>query len=468
MTDMGSSADTNEKQKVLRHLPKTDAVANDPSLDAARTRLGIKALTNVVRDALREARKRALETGSADGHDVLVAVVASKVEAVLGSRARRVINASGVVLHTNLGRAPLSQAAVDALTHSAAGYTSVEIDLASGRRGGRGVFAETALRQLSGADDALVVNNCAAAVLLILTALSRDRGVVVSRGELVQIGGGFRVPEVLARSGSRMIEVGTTNRTNLADYERALDEHDDVAVLLRVHRSNFRVTGFVEEPRLEDLAKLADDRGVLLVHDLGGGALVDLTPLGLDGEPVVRACVDGGAHLVSFSCDKLLGGPQGGAIVGRADLVEKVRRDPLARALRLGRLPLVALEATLAHYLEGDLEAVPAQRSMRASIDEVRTRVEGWCATLNDRGVTATTADVNAQVGGGTLAEQALPSVAVVITAPNIDSVARKLRMHATPVLARIHADRLLLDGRTVLPDEDDALLDAVIAALSD
>jgi len=455
----------NDKQRLLRQLPKTDAVTGDAELADARRRLGVAALTNLVRDAIREARENALETGQAPDHERVVTAVKSKVEVVLGSRARRVINATGVVLHTNLGRAPLSAAAVEALADSAIGYTSIELDLTTGKRGGRGVFAETALCQLTGADDAVVVNNCAAAVLLVLTALARGRGVVVSRGEQVQIGGGFRVPDVLARSGATMIEVGTTNRTNLGDYQRALDEHDDVAVLLRVHRSNFRLSGFVEQPRLADLAKLADERGVLLVHDLGGGAMVDPKEIGLDGEPVARSCVEDGAHVVCFSCDKLMGGPQGGAIVGRGDLVETVRRDPLARALRLGRLPLVALEATLASYLEGDVDAVPAQAAMRRPIAEVRARVEGWCRKLAARGVTASSVEVGACVGGGTLAEEALPSCAAHIQTDDVDGLARALRRSTPPVLARIQQDRLLLDGRTVLPSEDEALLDAVVAA---
>jgi L-seryl-tRNA(Ser) seleniumtransferase len=462
MSDM-----SHPKQALLRGLPKTDTVVNDAALDGARARLGAPALTNVARDAIAEAREVALRDGVAASHGAVVATVQAKVARVLGARARRVINATGVVLHTNLGRAPLSEAAVAALADSARGYTSVEIDLGTGRRGGRGVFAETALIQLTGAEGALVVNNCAAAVLLVLTTLAQGRGVVVSRGEQVQIGGGFRVPEVLARSGARMIEVGTTNRTNLRDYQDALDANDDVAVLLRVHRSNFRISGFVEEPRLDALAKLADERGVTLVHDLGGGALVDVAALGLADEPMARACVAAGAHLVCFSCDKLLGGPQGGAIVGRADLVERVRRDPLARALRLGRLPLVALEATLAHYLEGDLNQIPSQRAMRRPLDDVRARVAGWCSAWAAAGIDARAGDTGAQIGGGTTADQTLPSAAAFIACDGVDALARRLREGDPPVMARIQGDRLLLDGRTVLDGEDDALIAAIIAAWS-
>ncbi len=454
------------KQRLLRQLPKTDAVAADPTLAGARQRLGVAALTNLVRQSLAEARAAALAGGTVADHAEICARVSRAADGLLRRRARRVINATGVVLHTNLGRAPLSQRAAAALADTATGYTSIELDLDSGRRGARGAFAETALCQLSGAEAALVVNNCAAAVLLVLTALAKGRGVVVSRGEQVQIGGGFRVPDVLARSGADMIEVGTTNRTHIGDYRRAVESHD-VALLLRVHRSNFKLSGFVEEPRLDELAALAEERGVTLVYDLGGGALVDPTPLGLPGEPVVRDAVADGAHLTCFSCDKLLGGPQGGAIVGRADLVATLRRDPLARALRLGRLPLVALEATLASYLEGDLDAIPTHAAMRRPLAEVRARVDGWCDALRQRGVAATAVEVEAQIGGGTLADTPLPSWAARLDAADAEAVARALRLGATPVMARIRDDRLLLDGRSVLPDEDRALIDAVVAAVA-
>jgi L-seryl-tRNA(Ser) seleniumtransferase len=450
-----------DKQPLLRQLPKVDAVAAAGELDELRRRLGAEQVVRLVRDAVREERERVIATGQAPDRERVLTTARARAEALLKTRARRVINATGVVLHTNLGRAPLSARAVKALSDNAGGYTSVEIDLASGRRGARGAFTEHALAQLCGAEDALVVNNNAAAVLLVLTALARGRGVLVSRGELVEIGGGFRVPDVLARSGARMIEVGTTNRTRLADYESALD--DDVAVILRVHQGNFRQVGFVERPELSALAELARRRGVLLVKDLGGGALVDLTQHGLSGEPMARACMS--AHLVCFSCDKVLGGPQGGVIVGEAALIAKVRRDPLARALRLGRLPLVALEATLESYLEGKLDEVPALAMLRRPADEVRARVEQWCRALQEQGIEARAIEVPAAVGGGALAGAALPSWAAAIACSDPDALAARLRLGEPAVVPRIHEGMLLLDGRTVLPDEDAALLDAVAAA---
>lgn len=461
--EMLSKAD---KQRLFSTLPKVDALLEADTLAPLRKRLGDRALTNLVRDALQSIRREALETATVPDRDAIVDRVARAASAVLGRRARRVINASGVVLHTNLGRAPLSEAAVQALAATSGGYTSVEIDLSTGRRGPRGAFMETALAQLTGAEAALVVNNCAAAVLLVLTSTARGKGVVVSRGEQVEIGGSFRVPEVLERSGARMIEVGTTNRTRVADYERAIDDNDDVAVLLRVHRSNFRQVGFVEEATIAELAELANRRGVLLVHDLGGGALVDPSDVGLAGEPVVEACVRDGAHLVCFSCDKLLGGPQGGAIVGSAELVGAVRRDPLARALRLGRLPMVALEATLQSYLAGELGAIPAQAAMRRPAGELAERVGAWQRALQARGVVAEVVELGSQIGGGTLAEIPLPSWGLAISTSEPDEVARRLRLGDPAVLPRIQDDRLLVDGRTVLPGEEEPLVEALARAL--
>jgi L-seryl-tRNA(Ser) seleniumtransferase len=456
-----------EKRRLFGALPKVDAMVAADELAVARRRLGHGALTSLVRETLRLARERAATTRAVPDRGSLLAEVAASADALLGRRARRVINASGVVLHTNLGRAPLSTSAVAALADSAKGYTSIEIDLASGRRGPRGAFMESALSELSGAEAALVVNNCAAAVLLVLTALARGRGVVVSRGELVEIGGSFRIPDVLERSGARMIEVGTTNRTRVGDYERALDENDDVAVLLRVHRSNFRQVGFVEEPSVAELAELADRRGVLLVHDLGGGAMVDPQEVGLSGEPLVRQCVEAGAHVVCFSGDKLLGGPQAGVIVGATDLVTRARRDPLARALRLGRLPMVALEATLASYLEGDLGVIPALATMRRDPLQVKARVEQWQRHLAEHGVAAEVVELGAQVGGGTLASMPLPSWGLAFDPDEPDAMAKRLRLGDPPVLPRIQDDRLLIDGRTVLPDEDDELLATIRTAFA-
>jgi len=454
----------------LRSVPKVDALAQDAGLALHRRRFGEAATTRAAREVAARIRNGILEGGVAPSHAEAVATVAQVLDALATARLRRVINATGVVLHTNLGRAPLSEAAVSAAAEAGRGYEALELDLGTGGRGARAGYLERTLAELCGAEASLVVNNNAAAMLLALTALAAGKGVVVSRGELVEIGGGFRIPEVLQRSGARMIEVGTTNRTRLSDYQRALDEHRDVGAILSVHPGNFRITGFTEHPRLDALARLADERGVWLVDDLGGGALVDLSELaGLAGEPVVRDRVAAGAHVVCFSCDKVLGGPQGGALVGREDALLTIRRDPLARALRLGSLPAAALEATLDHYRLGELDAIPALAMMRRPVDEVRARVERWRECLVLEGAALTIEDVEGRVGGGTFAEEPVPSVALGVRSEQLgaDEVARRLRSGPLPVLVRVAEDRVLVDGRTVLAGEDDAVLEALRRAFS-
>ncbi len=450
----------------LRHLPKVDRVAAHPALDGARTRLGTEVTMRLARRAVDAARERVKEGAPCPSLDEVAAHAAEAARAALSARARRVINATGVVLHTNLGRAPLGRAVADAVAASAAGYTSIEIDLATGRRGARGAFADGALAELAGAEAALVVNNNAAAVLLALSALAAGKKVLVSRGELIEIGGGFRVPDVCARSGAELVEVGTTNKTRLDDYARALGDGAGVAAILRVHPGNFRQSGFVERPELGALARLAHERGVLLIKDLGGGAVFDLSPWGLRGEPVARACVEAGCDVVCFSCDKILGGPQGGAIVGKRALVERARKDPLARALRLGRLPLVALEATLAAYLERRFDDVPVLRMMREPVEHVRARAVAWRDKLAQGGIDARVVDVDGAVGGGALAEEPVRSAALVIDATEPDALAARLRAGDPPIVARIQGGSVLFDARTVLPGEDEDLLAALRAAL--
>jgi len=447
----------------LASLPRVDRVSAHPALDGARRRLGAEAVTRLARRAVDEARQSVRSGAPCPSLDDVAARAAALAHEALAARARPVINATGVVLHTNLGRAPLAAAAVQALAASAGRYTSVEIDLGTGRRGARAAFAEGGLAELAGAEAALVVNNNAAATLLALSALAMGKKVIVSRGELIEIGGGFRVPDVCARSGAQLVEVGTTNRTRLADYERALAE-GSVAAVLRVHQGNFRQIGFVERPEARALAELAHAKGALLVEDLGGGAMIDLAPWGLEGEPTVRQSVAAGADVVCFSTDKVLGGPQGGALVGRSAVIEKARRDPLARALRLGRLPLVALEATVALYLEGRRGDVPALAALCRPLAEVRERAARWQEALAARGLAATACELEGAVGGGALAEAPVRSAGVAIDG-DAEALAARLRAGDPPVVGRIHEGRLLLDARTVLPGEDDALLAAVLAA---
>ena len=452
----------------LSALPKVDRVTAHPSLAGVKKRLGVAALTQMARLAIDAARSRILGGEPCPSLDDIVADVGGRARASLSARARPVINATGVLLHTNLGRAPLSAAAVEALARSAGRYTSIEMDLATGKRGARGAFAEEALARLAGAEAALVVNNNAAAVMLALSALAFGKKVLVSRGELVEIGGGFRVPDVLARSGAVMVEVGTTNKTRLEDYARAFDE-GGVALVLCVHQGNFRQVGFVERPDPGALVRLAHERGGLAVHDLGGGALLDLSPYGPRGEPTVQESVRAGFDVVCFSTDKALGGPQGGALAGKASAIERARRDPLTRALRLGRLPLVALEATLASYLEGDLDAVPALAAIRAPTAAVRARAEAWLAALSEGGAPAAleVIELDVAIGGGTLAEEPLASAGLAVAVADPDAFTHRLRTGEPPVFARIQDGRVLFDARTVLPGEDEALVAAIRAALA-
>jgi L-seryl-tRNA(Ser) seleniumtransferase len=447
--------------EALRSLPKIDRVVAHPSLQGVCVALGAAVVTELARQAVADARERIRRGEPGPTLEAVAARVESLARARQEQRIRRVINATGVVLHTNLGRAPLSSEAMEALSGTAGGYVALELDLATGKRGGRGAATEGALAALAGAEAALVVNNNAAAVLLALAAVAGGKGVVVSRGELVEIGGGFRIPEVLARSGARMIEVGTTNKTRATDYARALDEEPDVAAILRVHPGNFKQTGFVERPSLQELAGLARPRGITTIEDLGGGLLADLDLPGMSGEPVVSASVAAGIDLVCFSTDKALGGPQGGAIVGRASIVEKLRRDPLARALRMGRLPLVALEATVLQLQRGDRDGVPALAALRRPVADIRARAARWVEVLRARGAACEVVDLEAMAGGGAFAQETLASAGVALEGPAEDTLAR-LRRGDPAVLARIEGDRVVIDARTVLPSEDGDLLRAI------
>lgn len=447
----------------LSELPRVDRVLAHPALAEAHARLG-PALKSIVRAVIDETRD-AVRGGAAPIDEAEAAARARARASAWDARPmRRVINATGVILHTNLGRAPLSRAAVDALLEGARGYVSLEVDLDTGRRGGRAAFAEGALATLARAEAALVVNNNAAAVLLALAAVALGRAVVVSRGELVEIGGGFRVPEVLARSGARLVEVGTTNRTRVADYARALDETPDAAAILRVHPGNFQQTGFVDRPSLDELVGLGRARDVRVIEDIGGGALVDLSAHGLADDPLVPRSIAAGADLVTFSTDKILGGPQGGVLAGRRELVERARRDPLARALRLGRLPLLALEATLASYLSSTLDEIPALAMVRRPASTLRERARRWAEAIAP--IEAEVVATASVAGGGTYAGREIASWALAIDHPDPDALAAALRRGTPPVVGRIVDGRLHLDARTVLDDEDEMLIAALRASV--
>ena len=373
-----------------------------------------------------------------------------------------VINASGVIIHTNLGRAPLSQAAMYAAQEAALGYTNLEYDLEKGQRGSRLVHAEAILRQLTGAEAALVVNNNAAAVLLVLSALARRRKVVISRTQLVEIGGGFRVPEVMQQSGARLLEIGATNRVHLSDYEAALDEQP--ALFLRAHRSNFRLLGFTSEPNLSEIVELAHKAGIPLVDDLGSGALLETTKYGLGHEPMVQESLEAGADVVCFSGDKLLGGPQAGIILGRADLVARLKKHPLARALRADKLCLAALSATLLHYLKDEAEReIPVWRMIAMSQAEIKRHASAWREALGLGEVTSG----ESTVGGGSLPGENLPTWLLTLSTRSPNRVLARLRNNEIPILARLVDDKLALDPRTVLPEQEEVLLAGLRQVLS-
>ena len=418
----------------LRDLPSVDELVHGVDDPLAVT---------AAREVLERAREE-IRAGAEPGD--LSARLRDFLGAARRPALRRVLNATGVLVHTNLGRAPLAEAALDRV-RAAAAYSNLEYDLSSGSRGSRQDHLAPLLRRLTGAEAAIVVNNNAAAILLALAALAEGREVIVSRGELIEIGDGFRIPDVLARSGARLVEVGTTNRTRAADYERAIGP--ETALLLRVHQSNFRVVGFSERPGLHELAGIARRFQLPLVDDLGSGALVEI-----EGEPTPAASLAAGADLVCFSGDKLLGGPQAGIVAGRADLVERLRRHPLHRALRSDKLTLSALEGTLALYLDRPQE-IPVLRMLRESADAVRARAERLAAATG--GAVEKTV---ARVGGGALPLAELPSYACAVE----EELAAALRAHEPPVIALVRDGRTLLDCRTLTDAEADEVAAAVAA----
>lgn len=459
----------------MRALPSVDALlraaASDESLRARAGDARLTTLARAVTDELREELR-----AGADGHRSREALQAEAlrrlsqaVEREAGAGLRRVVNATGVILHTNLGRAPLSANARRAVAEEAAGYCALEYDLATGTRGRRGERAETLLAELTGAEDALVVNNCAAGALLVLTALARGGETIVSRGELVEIGGDFRVPDVMAQSGTRMIEVGTTNRTKLSDYGRAIT--DATRMILRVHPSNYRVVGFTSTPSLPELAALARENDLPLYEDAGSGALVDLSPHGLSGEPVIPDSVRDGAGIVSFSGDKLLGGSQAGLVVGRRALVEECRRHPLYRALRADKLALAALEATLdAHRRGATFVEIPAMRMLAMTHEEIERRARAFVRSAGARPVaeelTFEITPGQSAIGGGSAPTTHPPTALIALAHSSLsaDALEARLRQSRPPIIARILENRVVLDLRTVEPTEEPEIIEALAA----
>nr|WP_242393597.1 L-seryl-tRNA(Sec) selenium transferase [Anaeromyxobacter sp. SG63] len=471
-----------EASGALRSLPRTDRLLDAAERAGLVGRLGHGPAVEGIREVLEGHRQAILAGAPCPAPEAIEADVLARLgEAARGSL-RAVVNATGVVIHTNLGRAPLSAATLDAMRH-AAGYTNLEYDLEAGERGDRYGHAEAPLCRLTGAEAAVVVNNNAAAVMLALAALmdappARASGpagpatplagppeVIVSRGQLVEIGGGFRIPDVLRRSGAALVEVGTTNRTYLRDYEAAVGPR--TRILLTVHRSNFRLSGFVHDTPLEELVELGRQRGLWVVDDLGSGTLLATRPFGLGDEPTVQERIRAGADLVCFSGDKLLGGPQAGILAGRREAVLRVKRHPLMRALRVDKVTLAGLLATLAHYERGEATAeVPVWRAIAAAPDASRARAEAWRGALGDLGAGCAVRPSRSAVGGGSLPEVTVPTFVLALPGGAPDALLARLRRADPPVIGRIEDDRVVLDPRTVLPDEDEALLRGVREAL--
>jgi len=372
-----------------------------------------------------------------------------------------VINASGVILHTNLGRAPLSRAAAEAARSLSLGYSTLEYDLYKGKRGSRLIHAEALLTRLTGAEAALVVNNNAAAVLLVLSALARRQRVIISRTQLVEIGGGFRIPDVMAQSGARLVEIGTTNRVHLSDYQAALEE--PAGMVLRAHQSNFRIIGFTSEPDLAEIVRVAHRHGVAVMDDLGSGTLLDTAHYGLQHEPTIQESLAAGVDVLTFSGDKLLGGPQAGIIIGRMDLLAKIKKHPLARAVRVDKTRLAALAATLLHYLKDEaLQEIPVWRMISLPAELIQARAQHWADVLGRGEVVAS----RSTVGGGSLPEETLPTHVLALDVPQPNNFLAALRMLQPPIIARIEAERVMMDPRTVLPEEEGAFLRGIASVL--
>lgn len=446
----------------LRNLPSVEGLLqNAADLIASYGRpLTLQALRASLDDVRAHFKARSLDAAQ----DKLLPTLPSDEEILAQAKSRLsawteptlypVINATGVIIHTNLGRAPLSKATIAAMETVARGYSNLEYDLGKGKRGSRLMHAESVLGKLTGAEAALIVNNNASAVLLVLAALSNRKRAIIARSQLVEIGGGFRIPDVMKQSGAKLVEVGTTNRVHLRDYEEALSE--PTGVVMRAHQSNFKIVGFTEEPELDDIVDVAHQAGVVVVDDLGSGSFIDTAQYGLAHEPTVQEVLIAGVDVVTFSGDKLLGGPQAGIIVGRKNLIARIKKHPLARAVRADKVALAGITATLLHYLKDEAEReIPIWRMISMEQEQVRARAEAWQRTLGQGDVI----ESESTVGGGSLPGESLPTYILALKVKSPDRFMAALRASNPPLIARTENDRVLLDPRTVLPDQDEILL---------
>ena len=445
----------------LKNLPSVDRLLQTKTAAELVAIYGRSLTLEAIRKELADVRKAYATSQTVPQRRALLEAVHMRLEEWVTPSLIPVINAKGVVLHTNLGRAPLSRSAFEMMSYLSAGYSTLEFDLEKGKRGSRTLHAENLLKQITGAEAALVVNNNASAVMLALSALARRRRVVISRSQLVEIGGGFRVPDVMRQSGAKLVEVGTTNRVHLQDFEAAMEE--PIALVMQAHHSNFQIIGFTSEPKLKDLADLAHRHGIYLLDDLGSGALLDTAKFGLSHEPTVQEALADGADIVCFSGDKLLGGPQAGIIVGKADLLKKMKKHPFARAIRADKLCLGALSATLLHYLKDEAEReIPIWQMISMTSEQVRKRAQYWVSVLQHGDVIPG----KSTVGGGSLPEEELDTYLVALSVRHPNQFLKRLRRMSPPIIARVQSDKVVLDPRTVLAEQEDALLVGVQNAL--
>ncbi|MBN1265160.1 MAG: L-seryl-tRNA(Sec) selenium transferase [Anaerolineales bacterium] len=441
----------------LRDLPSVDSVLQTPAASELSSIYGRPLTLQAIRHTLENCRLSHKQGDPAPGVANIIQSAGSILDSWTAPTLRPVINATGVIIHTNLGRSPLSAGARQAVLETSLAYSTLEYSLSSGKRGKREKHAEEQLKRLTSAEAALVVNNNAAAVLLALSALARRKEVLIARSQLVEIGGGFRIPDVMRLSGARLVEVGTTNRVHLSDYENAIT--DRTALILLAHHSNFKIVGFTSEPDLKDLCELGKRFNITVVHDLGSGTLFDTAQFGLGHEPTVQESLAEGTDIVCFSGDKLLGGPQAGILIGKKTVIERLRRYQLARAVRPDKMCLAALSATLLHYLKDEaLETIPIWQMIAATTEQQKQRVEAWIAELGF----GTCVPGESTVGGGSLPEETLPTWLLALPVRHPDAAARHLRTTDSPVITRIGQDQILLDPRTVLPEQEADLLSGV------
>lgn len=443
----------------LRNLPSIEQLLQTETCAYLIAQFGRPLTLDALRKTLDDIRARfKLDPKTAlPSNDSILAQAESTLTAWTAQTLQPVINATGVILHTNLGRAPLSEATIHAMDIVSRGYSNLEFDLETGKRGSRLIHAETLLQKLTGAESALVVNNCASAVLLTLSALANKKQVVIARSQLVEIGGGFRVPDVMKQSGAKLTEVGTTNKVRISDYRSALEE--PVALVMHAHRSNFKIVGFTEEPDLNDIVAAAHEQNIPVVNDLGSGALYDTAKYGFIHEPTVQESMQAGVDLTLFSGDKLIGGPQAGIIIGKKALLDKIKKHPLARAVRADKACLAGISATLTHYLKDDAEReIPILKMMSLTLKQVQGRAEAWRAELEQGAVVSG----ESTVGGGSLPGESIPTFLLELKVPSAEKFLRALRKNNPPIIARTENNCILLDPRTVLPEQEGALLVAL------